>query len=131
MTVTATPGQTFTGVSPVKPLTPVPTPSFTGVGAIHSAGEGATPQGSHTASKPVTHLLAVYEPPANRPVTSGDHIGEQPYSLELIEPGIQGHQVEVYRSKDVREVTYQDVNPLDFGGFHLRVIGLRNPAYSH
>lgn len=78
-----------------------------------------------------THVLEVHAPPQERPVTAGHHPEHIPYSLEFIEPGIQNHKVEVYRSKDVRQVTYQDINPLDAGGFHLRVIGIRKPEYSH
>ncbi len=142
ITVTATPGQTFTGVSPVQAPQPIPTPSFTGTGTVPAAGftagvppaggaNGGAVQAPQGGMRPATHVLDVHRPPSVRPVTSGDYVGEHPYSLELIEPGIQGHTVEVYRSKDVREVTYQDINPLDAGGFHLRVIGIRNPEYSH
>lgn len=38
---------------------------------------------------------------------------------------------EVYRSRDARQATYRDVNPMSDGGFHFVVIGIRNPDYSH
>lgn len=53
------------------------------------------------------------------------------YTLESIEPGIQNCRVEVYRGKDAQEQVCRDVIPLDAGGFHLAVIGIRNPDYSH
>jgi hypothetical protein len=36
-----------------------------------------------------------------------------------------------YRSRDAQERTYHGVNPLDATGFHLVVIGFRNPNDSH
>jgi len=48
---------------------------------------------------------------------------------EVVEPGIQNHRVEVYRSNDAREVAYKDVIPMDKTGFHLTVIGSRPPSY--
>lgn len=79
----------------------------------------------------VHHELVVHEPHRPRPITSGHHTGSQRYSLEFIEPGIQNHKVEVYRSRDAQELLYKDVIPMDAGGFHLTVIGIRNPDYIH
>jgi hypothetical protein len=90
------------------------------IGSTLAAGSGSTP-----------HQLVVHQPAAQTSATSGDHVGPQVYNLEFIEPGIQNHKVEVYRSKDVQERIYQDTIPLDAGGFHLKVIGIRNPSYSH
>ena len=109
ITVTSSPVNTNGGQTGNQPLTPPTT-----LGTVLS-----------------THVLEVHTPPQERPVTAGHHPDHIPYSLEFIEPGIQNHKVEVYRSKDVRQVTYQDINPLDAGGFHLRVIGIRKPEYSH
>jgi hypothetical protein len=75
--------------------------------------------------------LVVHAPPAQRPVTSGPVPGATAYSLQFIEPGIQNHRVEVYRSKDVKQQIYKDVIPLDGSGFHLTVLGIRHPDYGH
>jgi len=127
ITVTGT-QTTVTGFGPVPPVQGVPGPGFTGTGTLQPAVITATgaPMPQAIAA---THVLVVQEPPRERPVTSGDHPVGQPYTLEFIEPGIQNHRVEVYRSKDAQQVTYRDSHPLDQGGFHLRVLGLRKPAY--
>jgi hypothetical protein len=117
--VTGTQGPPVTGHGPVNPPQGTPGPG--------SAGPGIPPP--QDGGKSPTHVLVVHEPPRERPVTSGDHAGPHPYSLEFIEPGIQNHKVEVYRSKDAQQVTYRDINPQDAGGFHLKVIGTRNPEY--
>jgi len=98
-----------------------------------TTGQGVTPGVTvPTVTEPVshTHSLVVLNPRPDALVTAGPHPSHIPYSLEYIEPGIQNHKVEVYRSKDVRQTTYQDINPQDAGGFHLTVIGVRTPAYS-
>jgi hypothetical protein len=48
---------------------------------------------------------------------------------QIVEPGIQNREVELYRSNDTEEVLYQDVIPMDKTGFHLTVIGTRPPIY--
>jgi len=37
----------------------------------------------------------------------------------------------VYRSKDAQQTVYNDTIPQDHGDFHLVVVGIRNPDYSH
>ena len=112
---------------PNPPRTPQP-PDASSQGPMVQPPQGGT---NGTGDRLPGAVLIVHNPPAERPVTSGVHIGATPYSLEYIEPGIQNHKVEVYRSKDVRQVTYQDANAQSQGGFHLRVIGIRNPDYAH
>jgi hypothetical protein len=76
------------------------------------------------------HALVTHQPLLAVPnVVSG--VAEGQYGLEMIEPGIENHRVEVYRSGDVRETTYHDNIPVDAGGFNLTVIGTRNPDYMH
>jgi hypothetical protein len=48
---------------------------------------------------------------------------------EVIEPGIENHKVELYRSNDAQEVLYKDAIPMDKTGFHLKVVGTRPPNY--
>lgn len=81
--------------------------------------------------QPATHQLVVHAPPERKPLTSGPHTSGQEHHLEFIEPGIQNHKVEVYRSNGARQAIYKDTDPLDAGGFHLTVIGIRNSDYSH
>ena len=76
-----------------------------------------------------THQLVLHQNPRPQPITSGHHTGPDKYSLEFIEPGIQNHKVEVYRSRDAQQAVYKDTIPLDAGSYHLRVIGIRDPAY--
>ena len=93
-----------------------------------------TPAGIGTVKTPgtATHHLVVHEPPAQKRVTSGHHANPAAeYNLEFIEPGIQNHKVEVYRSKDAQETVYNDTIPQDHGDFHLVVVGTRNPDYIH
>lgn len=45
--------------------------------------------------KKASHVLVIHQPPAQKPTTSGHYSGDEPYSLEFIEPGIQNHKVEV------------------------------------
>jgi hypothetical protein len=95
---------------------------------VIAVGNGQTPQDP----RPPTHEVVVHQPQMPPSVTSGDPVPSgRPYTLEVIEPGIQNHKVEVYRSKDAQERIYQDTIPLDAGGFHLKVMGIRNPGYSH
>ena len=90
-------------------------------------GGGRTPGSSEA-----TRHRVVHEPPAPKPVTSGHHAKPAAeYNLQLIEPGIQNHKVEVYRSKDAQETVYNGTIPQDHGDFHLIVVGIRNPDYSH
>ncbi|MBB6340977.1 hypothetical protein HNP49_001134 [Pseudomonas fluvialis] len=75
-------------------------------------------------------MLVTHQPlPAVPGALAGTAEGQ--YGLEMIEPGIENHRVEVYRSGDVRETTYHDNIPVDTGGFNLTVIGTRNPDYMH
>ena len=84
-----------------------------------------TPGQQHTG-----HMLVTHQPlPAVPGALAGTAEGQ--YGLEMIEPGIENHRVEVYRSEDVREATYHDNIPVDAGGFNLTVIGTRNPDYMH
>jgi hypothetical protein len=53
------------------------------------------------------------------------------YGLEMIEPGVENHRVEVYRSHDALEQVYKDTIPMDEGDFNLIVIGIRTPDYMH
>ena len=78
---------------------------------------------------PASHHLVIHPGHSGQPVTSGDHQGPAKYSYEFIEPGIQNHKVEVYRSHDARQLIYKDTIPLDAGAYHLRVIGIRDPGY--
>ena len=48
---------------------------------------------------------------------------------EIVEPGIQNGEVELYRSNDAEERLYKDVIPMDKAGFHLTVVGIRPPDY--
>ena len=118
------PAQQTTVISHLPP-TFTPRPQRVDIPAMAIGGTHATGSGSSS------HQLVVHQPPTQTSITSGDHAGSQVYNLEFIEPGIQNHKVEVYRSKDLQERIYQDTIPLDAGGFHLRVIGMRNPSYSH
>ncbi|MBS1144942.1 MAG: hypothetical protein H6R14_2348, partial [Proteobacteria bacterium] len=104
-----------------------PRPQRPGIPPVLVGVSGQGPNGQ----VPPSHQLAIHEPNRPMPVTSGDHQGAQVYSFEFIEPGIQNHKVEVYRSRDAQEVIYKDTIPMDAGGFHLRVIGIRNPDYSN
>ncbi|HZX51859.1 MAG TPA: hypothetical protein VFE95_07585 [Pseudomonas sp.] len=75
-------------------------------------------------------MLATHQPLPSVPNAGpGTAVGQ--YGLEIIEPGIENHRVEVYRSGDAREATYHDNIPVDVGGFNLTVIGTRNPDYMH
>lgn len=125
---------TFTGFGPVPSVGGTPHEPGTHVPPLKQHPMllivGPTAIGQST-GKPVQQQLAVHQPPSTRPVTSGDHAGTSDYNLEFIEPGIQNHKVEVYRSKDMQERIYGDTIPMDAGGFHLRVVGIRNPDYSH
>ena len=116
------------------------------MGSKPPAGQTATPhngtpvivqtpagtRGGTTTGTEATHHLVVHEPPAQKPVTSGHHANPAAeYNLEFIEPGIQNHKVEVYRSKDAQQTVYNDTIPQDHGDFHLVVVGTRNPDYIH
>ncbi|WOJ92895.1 hypothetical protein R0135_14025 [Congregibacter variabilis] len=48
---------------------------------------------------------------------------------EIVEPGIQNKEVELYRSEDAEEALYSDIIPMDKTGFHLTVFGTRPPVY--
>lgn len=109
MNVFPRPSQVISGFAPAQPL------------LIGTPGRGPAGQGSHS--------LMVHRPPPQGAVTSGEHKGDGQYGFEFIEPGVQNHRVEVYRSKDAKEQIYRDVIPMDDGDFNLTVIGTRRPAY--
>ena len=144
----------FTGYGPVPQTVTGSQAAFTGYGPVPQpttlkppAGQTTTPHngtpvivqtpagtsgGNTPGASAATHQLVVHEPPAQKPVTSGHHANPAAeYNLEFIEPGIQNHKVEVYRSKDARETVYNDTIPQDHGDFHLVVVGIRNPDYIH
>ncbi len=116
--VGSTPGSVPTTGSVAAPVTQ---PTLQGT----PAGQALPPDGTGD------YQLVVHAPPEQRPVTSGPLQATGAYAWEFIEPGIQNHRVEVYRSKDVKQQIYKDVIPLDGSGFHLTVIGIRRPHYSH
>jgi hypothetical protein len=127
----------FTGYGPVpqptglKPPAGQTTTPHNGTPVIVQTPAG-TGGGNTPGSSQATHQLVDHEPPAQKPVTSGHHANPAAeYNLEFIEPGIQNHKVEVYRSKDAQETVYNDTIPQDHGDFHLVVVGIRNPDYSH
>jgi hypothetical protein len=81
-----------------------------------------TPAGTGGAKTPgtnsETHQLVV-QPPVQKRTTSGHHANlAAEYNLEFIEPGIQNHKVEVYRSTDVQETAYNDKIPQDHADSH-------------
>ena len=136
--VTGTPtGTSGYGKGPQTPSTQKPPLTVQQPYGMSVIVQGAkTPAGTsgHKAPGTVdpTHQLVVHAPLQQKPVTSGHHgamAGE--YNLEFIEPGVQNHKVEVYRSKDAKQAVYDDVNPESGGDFHLTVVGIRNPDYSH
>ena len=91
-----------------------------------TATQKPPPQTNHV----VTHQLQLVQPLAKVPLpTTGD--AQAQYGLEMIEPGVQNHRVEVYRSHDALEQIHKDVIPMDEGDFHLTVIGTRKPDYMH
>jgi hypothetical protein len=48
---------------------------------------------------------------------------------EIVEPGRQNQEVELYRSNGAGELLYKDVIPMDKTGFLLTVVGIRPPDY--
>ena len=144
----------FTGYGPVPQTVTGSQAAFTGYGPVPQpttlkppAGQTTTPHngtpvivqtpagtsgGNTPGASAATHQLVVHEPPAQKPVASGHHANPAAeYNLEFIEPGIQNHKVEVYRSKDAQQAVYNDTIPQDHGDFHLVVVGIRNPDYIH
>jgi hypothetical protein len=96
---------------------------------IQIAGDSQQPHPS-MGQQHTGHMLVTHQPLTAIPsVTSGTVVGQ--YGLEMIEPGIENHRVEVYRSGDAREATYHDNIPVDAGDFNLTVIGTRNPDYMY
>jgi outer membrane protein OmpA-like peptidoglycan-associated protein len=51
------------------------------------------------------------------------------YKFEEIEPMIKNTQVDVYRGKDASRMLYQDTLPMDRRGFHLTVLGIKEPTF--
>ena len=51
------------------------------------------------------------------------------YKFEEIEPMINNTQVDVYRGKDASRMIYQDTLPMDKRGFHLTVLGIKEPTF--
>ena len=78
----------------------------------------------------VSHHLNLVQPLAKVPHSATGNAQAQ-YGLEMIEPGVQNHRVEVYRSHDALEQIHKDVIPMDEGDFNLTVIGTRRPDYMH
>lgn len=127
------PGQAPQLVPPLQPIaTPQRLPQLaTGTQrpVMQLTGSNQPPQPT-TGQQHTGHMLVTHQPlPAVPGVRAGTAQGQ--YGLEMIEPGIENHRVEVYRSGDVREATYHDNIPVDAGGFNLTVIGTRNPDYMH
>ena len=129
------------GQVPTPTPTPQPVPTATKY-MVPPIAHGGRPTllikpGSTATQKPptqtnhvVTHQLQLVQPLAKVPLpTTGD--AQAQYGLEMIEPGVQNHRVEVYRSHDALEQIHKDVIPMDEGDFHLTVIGTRKPDYMH
>ncbi|SED40441.1 hypothetical protein SAMN05421553_2596 [Pseudomonas anguilliseptica] len=129
------------GQVPTSTPTPQPVPTATKY-MVPPIAHGGRPTllikpGSTATQKPptqtnhvVTHQLQLVQPLAKVPLpTTGD--AQAQYGLEMIEPGVQNHRVEVYRSHDALEQIHNDVIPMDEGDFHLTVIGTRKPDYMH
>jgi hypothetical protein len=140
-----------------RPVVSTTAPITTGGGTVGLPGTGVpkVPQPVTLPHKPVVQPTRPYivqvpgkskpstthnRPPTNAthhivPVKTGGGFQQQPFSGELwqqqvVEPGIQNSQVEIYRSNDAEEVLYKDVLPMDKSGFHLTVFGIRPPNYS-
>jgi len=51
------------------------------------------------------------------------------YKFEEVEPTINNTQVDVYRGKDASRMLYRDTLPMDKRGFHLTVLGIKEPTF--
>ena len=51
------------------------------------------------------------------------------YKFEQIEPTINNTRVDVYRGKDASMMLYKDTLPMDKRGFHLTVLGIKEPTF--
>jgi outer membrane protein OmpA-like peptidoglycan-associated protein len=52
------------------------------------------------------------------------------YKFEQIEPTINNTHVDVYRGKDAAKMLYKDTLPMDKKGFHLAVLGIKEPTFT-
>jgi len=57
------------------------------------------------------------------------HSGDVTYIDEVVEPGIQNKSAKIYRSNDAKEDEFKDSIPMDNAGFHLRVLGIKEPNF--
>jgi hypothetical protein len=128
------PGQVPT---PIPPLNPIATPGM-GPSTVQGGRPALLIKPGNTGNKTpptqanhlVTHHLSLVQPLAKVP-HSATGAAQAQYGLEMIEPGVQNHRVEVYRSHDALEQVHKDVIPMDEGDFNLTVIGTRRPDYMH
>jgi outer membrane protein OmpA-like peptidoglycan-associated protein len=50
-------------------------------------------------------------------------------NFEEIEPTLKNTHVDVYRGKDASKMLYKDTLPMDKRGFHLTVLGIKEPTF--
>jgi outer membrane protein OmpA-like peptidoglycan-associated protein len=131
-------------LSPPRQVYPNPLPIVVGNARVPSQqvnlvpAQGMTAQGQLQAQQSggENSVLAVNQP--SHLLTNnragkfgvGGQLLKSDYGNEIVEPGIMNSRVTLYRSHDVKELTFKDTIPMDATGFHLNFVGIREPVFT-
>ena len=131
-------------LSPPRQVYPNPLPIVVGNARVPSQqvnlvpAQGMTAQGQLQAQQSggANSVLAVNQP--SHLLTNnragkfgvGGQLLKSDYGNEIVEPGIMNSRVTLYRSHDVKELTFKDTIPMDATGFHLNFVGIREPVFT-
>jgi hypothetical protein len=100
-----------------------------------STGITATVTGNTKDPHPTENQSQLGSPSHNLSTThqpvdfSNLHNGSKTYIEEVVEPGIMNKDVEIYRSNDSEEAKFKDAIPMDDTGFHLIILGTKEPTF--
>jgi len=87
---------------------------------------GHEAQSGQNSGKSPSHTISTTHKPID---FSALHQGSRVYIEEVVEPGIMNKDVEIYRSNDSEEAKFKDAIPMDSTGFHLIILGTKEPTF--
>ena len=120
-------------VAPPQNVYLIPSPVITGQGAVPGKQTPLIPpqgpQPGVNTPQPtaiITHVASNNLHPNTLLRQQTLHSGN---NFEVIEPTLKNTHVDVYRGKDASKMLYKDTLPMDKKGFHLTVLGIKEPTF--
>ena len=112
-------------VAPPQNVYPIPQPVITGQGAIPTQ----LPQPGAQPLQPAVIITHVPNNNLHPNILLRQQTLHSGNKFEEIEPTLKNIHVDVYRGKDASKMLYKDTLPMDKKGFHLTMLGIKEPTF--